>query len=137
MVRAHKKDMRKIQRDVEKQKKAAEMALNDESMAELRVRVRDTTSGKILKGENAPLASELEAWLEANPGYEEVPQDVDSDDSDDETKGEGDEADPDTIKAKLETAMKGKFIVCDVRACGTFLGVRCVITHLHVLAHFL
>merc|ERR1712008_539463 len=108
MVRAHKKDMRKIQRDVEKQKKAAEMALNDESMAELRVRVRDTTSGKILKGENAPLASELEAWLEANPGYEEVPQDVDSDDSDDETKGEGDEADPDTIKAKLETAMKGE-----------------------------
>ena len=91
--------------------------LNEDSMTELRVRVRDTTSGKILKGENAPLASELEAWLEKNPGYEEVPQDVDSDDSDDETKGEGDEADPDTIKAKLETAMKGKFIVCDVRAC--------------------
>jgi SWI/SNF-related matrix-associated actin-dependent regulator of chromatin subfamily A protein 2/4 len=109
MVRAHKKDCRKIQRDVEKQKKAAEMArLNEDSMTELRVRVRDTTSGKILKGENAPLASELEAWLEKNPGYEEVPQDVDSDDSDDETKGEGDEADPDTIKAKLETAMKGE-----------------------------
>ena len=51
-----------------------------------------------------------------NPGYEEVPQDVDSDDSDDETKGEGDEADPDTIKNKIETAMKSK----------------CVITHLHV-----
>ena len=57
-------DMRKIQRDVEKQKKAAEMALNEDSMTELRVRVRDTSSGKILKGENAPLASELEAWLE-------------------------------------------------------------------------
>ena len=56
--------MRKIQRDVEKQKKAAEMALNEDSMTELRVRVRDTSSGKILKGENAPLASELEAWLE-------------------------------------------------------------------------
>ena len=110
MVRAHKKDMRKIQRDVEKQKKAAEMALNEDSMTELRVRVKDTTSGKILKGENAPLASELESWLEKNPGYEAVPQDEDSDDSDDETKGEGDEADPDAIKAKLETAMKGKFI---------------------------
>ena len=56
-----------------------------------------------------------------NPGYEEVPQDVDSDDSDDETKGEGDEADPDTIKNKIETAMKSKFIACDVRACGTYL----------------
>lgn len=128
--------MRKIQRDVEKQKKAAEMALNEDSMTELRVRVRDMSSGKILKGENAPLASELEAWLEKNPGYEEVPQDVDSDDSDDEKEGEGDEADPDTIKNKIETAMKSKFIACDVRACVTFLGVRCVITHLHVLAHF-
>ena len=56
--------MRKIQRDVEKQKKAAEMALNEDSMTELRVRVRDMSSGKILKGESAPLASELEAWLE-------------------------------------------------------------------------
>ena len=54
-----------------------------------------------------------------NPGYEEVPQDVDSDDSDDEKEGEGDEADPDTIKTKIETAMKSKFIACDVR-------VRCV-----------
>merc|ERR550534_2102793 len=109
MVKAHKKDMRKIQRDVEKQKKAAEMALNEDSMTELRVRVRDTSSGKILKGENAPLASELEAWLEKNPGYEEVPQDVDSDDSDDEKEGEGDEADPDTIKNKIETAMKSEY----------------------------
>ena len=57
-------DCRKIQRDVEKQKKAAEMTMNEDSMQELRVRVRDTSSGKILKGENAPLASELEAWLE-------------------------------------------------------------------------
>ncbi len=64
MVKAHKKDMRKKQRDIEKQKKAMEMALNDDSMTELRVRVRDVSTGKILKGENAPLASDLEAWLE-------------------------------------------------------------------------
>ena len=64
MVKAHKKDMRKKQRDIEKQKKAMEMALNDDSMTELRVRVRDVSTGKILKGENAPLASDLESWLE-------------------------------------------------------------------------
>merc|ERR1712228_765298 len=34
MVKAHKKDMRKKQRDIEKQKKAMEMALNDDSMTE-------------------------------------------------------------------------------------------------------
>merc|ERR1739844_234585 len=32
MVKAHKKDMRKKQRDIEKQKKAMEMAMNDDSM---------------------------------------------------------------------------------------------------------
>ena len=45
-------------------------------------------TGKILRGEDAPFASELEAWLEKNPGYEEVPRDEDSEeDSDDEAKG--------------------------------------------------
>ena len=78
---------------------------------ELRVRVRDVSTGKILKGENAPLASDLESWLEKNPGYEEVPRDEDSEeDSDDETKGEGANDDPETVKAKLETALKGKVI---------------------------
>merc|ERR1712038_1744523 len=45
------------------------------------------STGKILRGDDAPLASELESWLEKNPGYEEVPRDEDSeDDSDDEAK---------------------------------------------------
>merc|ERR1712228_517612 len=34
MVKAHKKDMRKKQRDTKKEKKAMEMALNDDSMTE-------------------------------------------------------------------------------------------------------
>ena len=70
------------------------------------------STGKILKGENAPLASDLESWLEKNPGYEEVPRDEDSEeDSDDETKGEGANDDPETVKAKLETALKGKGLI--------------------------
>merc|ERR1712038_1864228 len=45
------------------------------------------STGKILRGDDAPLASELESWLEKSPGYEEVPRDEDSeDDSDDEAK---------------------------------------------------
>ena len=81
-------DMRKKQRDIEKEKKRAEMAMNEDSMTEQRVHVKEVATGKILRGEDAPFASELEAWLEKNPGYEEVPRDEDSEeDSDDEAKG--------------------------------------------------
>merc|ERR1712223_1556509 len=103
MVKAHKKDMRKKQRDIEKEKKRAEMAMNEDSMTEQRVHVKEVATGKILRGEDAPLASELEAWLEKNPGYEEVPRDEDSEeDSDDEAKGEGGSAEDAIAKAKKE-----------------------------------
>merc|ERR1712223_1104121 len=103
MVKAHKKEMRKKQRDIEKEKKRAEMAMNEDSMTEQRVHVKEVATGKILRGEDAPLASELEAWLEKNPGYEEVPRDEDSEeDSDDEAKGEGGSAEDAIAKAKKE-----------------------------------
>ena len=95
--------MRKKQRDIEKEKKRAEMAMNEDSMTEQRVHVKEVATGKILRGEDAPLASELEAWLEKNPGYEEVPRDEDSEDeSDDEAKGEGGSAEDAIAKAKKE-----------------------------------
>ena len=44
--------------------------LNDENstMSDMRVNVREVETGKILKGDEAPLASQLENWLEVNPG---------------------------------------------------------------------
>ena len=36
---------------------------------EKHVSVIEKETGKMLSGEEAPLASQLEAWLEANPGY--------------------------------------------------------------------
>ena len=51
------------------------------------------------------MASELEAWLEKNPGWEEVPRDEDSDeDSDDEEKVAND--DPDAILEKARAEAK-------------------------------
>jgi SWI/SNF-related matrix-associated actin-dependent regulator of chromatin subfamily A protein 2/4 len=49
----------------------------DESsqMSDIRIHVKEISSGKILRGEEAPLASELENWLKENPGYVEVPRD--------------------------------------------------------------
>lgn len=45
-----------------------------------------------MKGEEAPLASELQAWLEAHPGWEAKEDDDDDDDSGDDDSDEGDEA---------------------------------------------
>ena len=43
----------------------------DESMnaeGEQHVSVIETATGKVISGEEAPLSSQLEAWMEANPG---------------------------------------------------------------------
>ena len=76
----------------------------------MRVRVKEISTGKILRGDDAPLVSELESWLEKNPGYEEVPRDEDSDDdSDDEEKKAAATDTEDVIaKAKEEAAAAQK-----------------------------
>merc|ERR1712223_990396 len=89
MVKQHKKETRKRQKELKKRQKQEENLLLDESsqMSDVRIHVKELSTGKILRGDDAPLASELESWLEKNPGYEEVPRDEDSeDDSADEAK---------------------------------------------------
>jgi len=45
------------------------LGILDESsqMSDVRIHVKEISSGKILRGEEAPLASELENWLKDNP----------------------------------------------------------------------
>ena len=89
MVKQHKKETRKRHKELKKKQRQEENLLLDESsqMSDVRIHVKELSTGKILRGDDAPLASELESWLEKNPGYEEVPRDEDSeDDSDDEAK---------------------------------------------------
>ena len=108
MVKQHKKDTRKKQKERERAQKMEEMG--DTSNADVRVHVKELSTGKILRGEEAPLASELEAWMEKNPGWEEVPRDEDSDDdSDDWSQKEGEIGDADVIaKAKKEAKDEGE-----------------------------
>ncbi|XP_061423760.1 transcription activator BRG1-like isoform X1 [Lethenteron reissneri] len=89
-----------------KKKKAAEKAEGgavgpdgeplDESsqMSELPVRVIHVESGRILSGEDAPRANQLDAWLEMNPGYE-VALRSDSEESGSEDEEEDDEEEDD------------------------------------------
>ncbi|MCJ8746944.1 hypothetical protein PDJAM_G00147650 [Pangasius djambal] len=64
----------------------------DESsqMSELPVKVIQTETGKVLQGTDAPKSSQLEAWLEMNPGYEVAPR-SDSEESGSEFEEEDEE----------------------------------------------
>ncbi|NXO59518.1 SMCA2 protein, partial [Aramus guarauna] len=73
----------------------------DESsqMSDLPVKVTHTETGKVLLGPEAPKASQLDAWLEMNPGYEVAPRS----DSEDESGSEYEEEDDDEESSKLES----------------------------------
>uniref|UniRef100_A0A3B3DCT3 Probable global transcription activator SNF2L2 n=1 Tax=Oryzias melastigma TaxID=30732 RepID=A0A3B3DCT3_ORYME len=75
----------------------------DESsqMSELPVKVIQTETGKVLQGTDAPKSSQLEAWLEMNPGYEVAPR-SDSEESGSEFEEEVSEED----ESKAETEEK-------------------------------
>lgn len=53
-----------------------------EEDSDRRVTVIETATGNKLKGEDAPLKSEVEEWLKEHPGYEVVESDEDDDQSD-------------------------------------------------------
>ncbi|XP_028433219.1 putative global transcription activator SNF2L2 isoform X2 [Perca flavescens] len=74
----------------------------DESsqMSELPVKVIQTETGKVLQGTDAPKSSQLEAWLEMNPGYEVAPR------SDSEESGSEFEEEEEEEGTKAETEDK-------------------------------
>ncbi|KAI7813320.1 putative global transcription activator SNF2L2, partial [Triplophysa rosa] len=75
----------------------------DESsqMSELPVKVIQTETGKVLQGSDAPKSSQLEAWLEMNPGYEVAPR------SDSEESGsEFEEEDEEEVVSRAESEEK-------------------------------
>jgi len=102
MVGQHKKESKMRLKEMKRAQKEEERALHPEQ--EQRVNVKNYTTGDVLKGDDAPLASELDAFLEKNPDFEQFPSD-DSDDSDEETKENKEDTDEvtDVIeKARLE-----------------------------------
>ncbi|NXV51152.1 SMCA2 protein, partial [Uria aalge] len=76
----------------------------DESsqMSDLPVKVTHTETGKVLFGPEAPKASQLDAWLEMNPGYEVAPRS----DSEDESGSEYEEEDDEEESSRLEADQK-------------------------------
>nr|CAD7200421.1 unnamed protein product [Timema douglasi] len=122
MVKQHKIEQRKKQREHKERKKKRHKrtedhevieGLNDESsqMSDVRVTVIETATGKVLCGDEAPLASQLQTWLDMHTGWEAAPREDDGedddDDDDDESSDDNSEEDYDDdgdIKKKCNSA---------------------------------
>lgn len=65
----------------------AEDGANDD----IRVGVIETITGRTLIGDEAPLMSQLSAFLEAHPGWEPIESDSEEDDDDDEEENESED----------------------------------------------
>ncbi|XP_030874375.1 probable global transcription activator SNF2L2 isoform X2 [Leptonychotes weddellii] len=71
-------------------------------MSDLPVKVTHTETGKVLFGPEAPKASQLDAWLEMNPGYEVAPRsDSEESDSDYEEEDEEEESSRQDTEEKI------------------------------------
>lgn len=75
---------------------------NDEASqaSDVKVTVVETATGKTLSVEEAPLASQVQAWLEMNPGWEVVPREEDEVGSDDDETDEEEEGKPKKISTE-------------------------------------
>ncbi|CAH0722343.1 unnamed protein product, partial [Brenthis ino] len=93
MVKQHKQEQRKKQQEEERRKRKSRKkkvleggeidALDDSSQtSDSRVSVMDPKTGEVLKGEEAPLLSQLKDWMDTHPGWEVL---SDSDDSGDDS----------------------------------------------------
>lgn len=97
MVKQHKMEQRKKQVEEQKRKRKRKKIVAAETNGEAkdgedgsqdgdgRVTVTEPNTGRILSGEDAPLLSQLQSWLESHPGWEAV---EDSDDSDSDEENE-------------------------------------------------
>lgn len=87
---------------LKKKRKEEKNDLDDDDnsqMSDLHVAVVETATGKELRGEEAPLASQLNSWLEANPGWEVIDE---SDDDDEDEDGISKDASDKGLKDKFE-----------------------------------
>lgn len=80
LVKEHQNDLKK-----KKAEKKQTNFSNDEKDY-LHIRVKNTATGEIRDGPDAPLESELEAWLEKNPGWQAMPRETSDDEDEDASR---------------------------------------------------
>ncbi|XP_077981032.1 SWI/SNF-related matrix-associated actin-dependent regulator of chromatin subfamily A member 2-like [Glandiceps talaboti] len=122
LVRQHQSSLKKRKQKPKKKKKPVLVVegMEDESsqFSDITVNVIETETGRLLSGEEAPKASQLEAWLEMNPGYEVAPRDdresvEDSADSAEEEEEEEEEGHPYDSKSDKDVIKDAYTVVED------------------------
>ncbi|XP_060813806.1 ATP-dependent helicase brm-like [Bombus pascuorum] len=95
MVKQHKIEQKKKQVEArrlkKKKKKQQDGEEGDDGDEDTRVGVIETASGCTLTGEEAPLMSQLSAFLESHPGWEPIESESEEDGDDEEEENEGEE----------------------------------------------
>ncbi|XP_071859810.1 ATP-dependent helicase brm-like [Bombus fervidus] len=95
MVKQHKIEQKKKQVEArklkKKKKKQQDGEEGDDGDEDTRVGVIETATGCTLTGEEAPLMSQLSAFLESHPGWEPIESESEEDGDDEEEENEGEE----------------------------------------------
>ncbi|CAG5095175.1 Similar to brm: ATP-dependent helicase brm (Drosophila melanogaster) [Cotesia congregata] len=91
MVKQHKMEQKRKQVEEQKRKKKKKKLQDGTSVNEdgtpaedTRVHVYEVSTGRTLTGEDAPMMSQLNAFMESHPGWEVIESDSEEDDDDDE-----------------------------------------------------
>lgn len=101
MVKQHKIEQKRKQVEEQKRKKQKKKKLQENgenaedgnTNDDTRVGVIDTATGRTLTGDEAPLMSQLSAFLEAHPGWEPIESESEDDEEDDEDGESEDKSD--------------------------------------------
>jgi SWI/SNF-related matrix-associated actin-dependent regulator of chromatin subfamily A protein 2/4 len=80
LVKEHQNELKK-----KKTEKKQLNCINDEKNY-LHIKVKNLTTGEIKDGQDAPLASELDGWLEKNPGWQVMPRENSDDEDEDASR---------------------------------------------------
>ncbi|OAD55062.1 ATP-dependent helicase brm [Eufriesea mexicana] len=97
MVKQHKIEQKRKQVEEQKRKKKKKKLQDGEggedgnANEDTRVGVIETATGRTLTGEEAPLMSQLSAFLESHPGWEPIESESEDDDDDDDEENDGEE----------------------------------------------
>ena len=70
----------------------------------LHIKVKNTVTGEIKSRQDAPLASELDAWLEKNPGWQAMPRENSEDEDDDSSRDMNTHLSETTVSIPVPTA---------------------------------
>merc|ERR1719483_775863 len=106
LVKEHKENERMKRKQFRKKKKPEGEGAES---GEKHVKVVDPATGTVLSGEQAPLTSQLDAWLEMNPTFQIAPKDEESEDeSEEDSEDEQDRAQNEIQEAPVKIEDDGE-----------------------------